>query len=204
MITTSKGFLDTFINNEEAIVSEGFDLDTELDLIINEDCGDITIGEWAFLQEGDIDDAKVQLLEDVLNDIDADLLEADKFFEGLEDKDNELLDEAVKSSIKKVIKAVGAKAKVAGKAAAAKAKVAGKAAAAKGKIAAEKLKTAAKAAVVKSKEYAMKARELIKKGAMAAAAKAKNMASKLAAKAKVLRDKVKEVILRYKNKKKVV
>ena len=191
MITTSKGFLGSFIKEEEdQVVAEDFNFDENLDLLIKEDCGDITIGEWAFLQEGDVDDVKVQLLEEVLDEIDSDLLEADKFFESLKDEDNELLNEAVKATMKKVAGAVGAKAKVAAKAAAAK-----------GKIISDKIRAAAKVASTKAKEYAKKARELAKKGATAAADKAKNMASKMAAKASTLRDKVKEVISRYKNKK---
>ena len=77
MITTSKGFLDTFINDSEGAVVEGFDLDMELDQVINEDCGDITIGEWAFLNEGSVDEIHIQLLEEVLDEIENDLMELD-------------------------------------------------------------------------------------------------------------------------------
>jgi len=198
MITTSKGFLGTLIKKEAAVVSD-FNWEEDLDLIINEDCGDITIGEWAFLEEGEIDDVKVQLLEEVLNEIDADLLEADLFFENLEltDEEDELLNEAVGAAVKKGAKIIAGKAKVATKVALAKAKAAGR-------VAAEKLKNAAKAASTKAKEYALKAKELIKKGATAAAEKAKAMASKLAAKARALKDKVKETIQRFKYRMEVI
>ena len=198
MITTSKGFLGTLIKKEAAVVSD-FNWEEDLDLIINEDCGDITIGEWAFLEEGEIDDVKVQLLEEVLNEIDADLLEADLFFENLEltDEEDELLNEAVGAAVKKGAKIIAGKTKVATKVALAKAKAAGR-------VAAEKLKNAAKAASTKAKEYALKAKELIKKGATAAAEKAKAMASKLAAKARALKDKVKETIQRFKYRMEVI
>lgn len=187
MITTSKGFLDTFINGEEAIVTEEFDLDAELDLVIREDCGDITIGEWAFLQEDDINLAQIQLLEEVLDEIDSDLLGLDLYeMSDLSDEDDEILYEAVGTTIKRIAKIAKKKplkaAKVAGKRVAYTAKKAGSAAF-------TKLKNAATVASQKSREYAQKAKEALSKGSKAVADKAREMASKLAKKAKYLKDK---------------
>jgi len=199
MISTSKGFLETFIKDDAPVITEDYNLEEDVDLLINEDCGNITIGEWAFLEEGDVDDIKIQLLEEVLDEIDAELLEVDLFFENLElsDEDDIILDEAVGAAIKKGAKIVADKAKVFAKAAAGKAKAAGA-------KAAEKLKVAAKAAMAKAKEYAIKARDLAKKGLTAAADKAKAMASKLAAKARALKDKIKEAINRFKYRRDVI
>jgi len=196
---TSKGFLEEFFN-ENDILSEDFNLEESVDVLINEECGDITIGDWAFLQEGDVDDIKFQLLENILYEIDTDLLEADKFFEGLllTDEDNEILNESLKSAVKKGSQFIKSKSNVIAKAVSDKAKVAAKAVGEKSKIAAEKLKVAAKAASAKSKEYALKARDLAKKGAKDAADKAKNMASKMAAKARELGNKIKEIISKIK------
>lgn len=194
MITTSKGFLEITKEEEAATISEELNLEENLDALIREDCGDISIGEWAFLQEGDIDDAKVQLLEEVLDEIDGELLESENFINALEfedDEEAECLDEAVKTTVKRIAAIAKKKPMKAAKVAAKRVKsVAGKA----GRAAIDKLKVAAKAASTKAREYAAKARELAAEGKKAASEKAKLMASKLAQKAKDLKDKIKGVV----------
>jgi len=197
MITTSKGFLSTVMGDNDGIVAEGFDLDAELEVVIKEDCGDITIGDWAFLTEGeDVNEAQIELLEEVLDEIDNDLSELDILDEGeLSDEDDDILYEAVGTTIKRIAKIAKKKPMKAAKVAA---KRVGSVAKKAGKAAYDKLKLAASEASKKAREYSVKARDLIKKGAKAAADKARQMASKLAQKAKDLKDKAVLAIKKFK------
>jgi len=190
MITTSKGFLNEFIEgNTGTPVEESVNILECVEEYINEDCGEITIGEWAFLSEDTLNEAQIQLLEGELDEIDSDLIELDLLedIESLSDEDEELLYETVGTTIKRIAKIAKKKPFTAAKVAAKRAThvVFSKA----GSAAYAKLKTAASVASQKSREYAVKARDLIKKGATAAADKARQMASKLAQKAKDLKDK---------------
>jgi len=189
MITTSKGFLNEFIEgNTGTPVEESVNILECVEEYINEDCGEITIGEWAFLSEDTLNEAQIQLLEGELDEIDSDLIELDLLedIESLSDEDEELLYETVGTTIKRIAKIAKKKPFTAAKVAAKRAThVVSKA----GSAAYAKLKTAASVASQKSREYAVKARDLIKKGATAAADKARQMASKLAQKAKDLKDK---------------
>lgn len=216
MINTSKGFLETYIGEAsqpvleenlekdlEKDLEEGLNLDSDLDNLedcdleesvdafISEDCGDITIGEWAFLTEGDFDDARAQLLEDVLDEIDAEVIDLNESFEEFEfeDGDDDLLYEAMGTTIRRIAKIAKKKpftaAKVAGKRAA---HVAGKA----GRAVYNRLKNAASVASKKAREWAVKAKDLAAKGMKAASDRARLMASKLSKKAKDLMNKAKE------------
>lgn len=202
MIYTSKGLLDTFIYNNDEILDEEFDLDSELDKIINEDCGEITIGSWAFLEEESInDEVRFKILDEVLNGIESEILETESLIETLEienDENIEFLDEAVATTVKRIAKIASKKPIVAAKVAAKRTVYVAKKA---GKAALDKLKVASKEALMKSREYAGKARELAAAGSKAASDKAKAMASKLAQKAKDLKNKLMDAIRNFQSKK---
>lgn len=207
MIYTSKGLLDTFIEETEGTINEDVvDFDECLDAIINESCGDITIGQWAFLKEDSIDyEVRFKILDEVLNEIETDLLETDLFLEGLtfeDDEEAELLDETViecleeaaGTTLKRIVKIAKKKPLTA-------AKVAGKRLTHNvgklGTAAIEKLKDAGKYALEKSKNYKTQAAEFLKNGKKEAAKKAGELASKFAQKAKDLKDKLMIAIKKF-------
>jgi len=187
MMTTSRGFLDSFIeDNASTPVEETVGLLECVEEYINEENDkDITIGEWAFLTEmedGELTDYQFQLLDEVFDEIEVGLLEADELLEGFtEDDDDVYLEEAVKTTIKRL-------AKVAKKKPLKAAKMAGKRLAHVGMKAVNRLKAAAASALDKAKSYKARAAAAVK--GSAAYKKAAELASKWAQKAKDLKNRV--------------